>query len=200
MSAIARLKIVLKDVEPFVMRQVEVPLNLKLDRLHTVIQTAMGWSDSHLYEFRFAGDVAFGIPDPDHLSNTIDARREPLRGALEDWGGKTFHYYYDFGDYWHHVIKIEKVVPALSNFDYPFFLTGTGRCPPEDVGGVPGYAEYLAALADPNYPDRDEYLRYRSEDFDPDKLDTVAIALAIDNLSRNWTPKPRRKSSAATKH
>ena len=129
MSAIARLKIVLKDVEPFVMRQVEVPLNLKLDRLHTVIQTAMGWSDSHLYEFRFAGDVAFGIPDPDHLSNTIDARREPLRGALEDWGGKTFHYYYDFGDYWHHVIKIEKVVPALSNFDYPFFLPGTGRCP-----------------------------------------------------------------------
>ena len=69
-----------------------------------------------------------------------------------------------------------------------------------DVGGVPGYAEYLAALADPNYPDRDEYLRYRSEDFAPDKLDTVAIALAIDNLSRNWTPKPRRKSSAATKH
>ena len=46
MSAIARLKIVLKDVEPLVMRQVEVPLNLKLDRLHTVIQITMGWSDS----------------------------------------------------------------------------------------------------------------------------------------------------------
>lgn len=31
----------------------------------------------------------------------------------------TFHYVYDFGDYWHHVIKVEKVAPALANFDYP---------------------------------------------------------------------------------
>ena len=199
MSAIARLKITLNDVEPLVMRRIEVPLTLKLDRLHTVIQTAMGWSDTHLWEFRFAGDIAFGIPDPDYLSDTIDARRETLRGALEDCGGKTFHYYYDFGDYWHHVIKVEKVAPALANFDYPFFLTGTGRCPPEDVGGVPGYAEYLAALADPNYPDRDELLQHRSEDFDPDKIDLVAIALAVDDLTRQWAPKSRRKASAPAK-
>lgn len=196
MSAVARLKIVLKDVEPLVMRRVEVPLSIRLDRLHTVIQTAMGWSDSHLWEFRFAGEVVFGIPDPDYLSDTLDARKETLRGILEDSGGKTFHYVYDFGDYWHHVIKVEKVATALPDFDYPFFLTGTGRCPPEDIGGVPGYAEYLAALADPDYPDRDDYLRYRSEDFDPDNLDTVAIALAIDDLSRKWAPKSRRKAPA----
>lgn len=198
MSAVARLKIVLKDVEPVVMRRVEVPLSIKLDRLHTVIQTAMGWSDTHLWEFRFAGEVAFGIPDDDYDSEMSDARRETLRGALEDCGGKTFHYVYDFGDYWNHVIKVEKVAPALANFDYPFFLTGTGRCPPEDIGGVPGYAEYLTALADPNYPDRDELLRHRSEDFDPDKVDLVAIALAVDELSRKWAPKARRKTS--TKH
>ena len=117
MSAVAWLKIVLKDVEPVVMRRVEVPLSIKLDRLHTVIQTAMGWSDTHLWEFRFAGEVAFGIPDDDYDSEMSDARRETLRGALEDCGGKTFHDYYDFGDYWHHVIKVEKVAPALANFD-----------------------------------------------------------------------------------
>jgi len=194
-SAVAQLKIVLKDVEPIVMRRVEVPLSIKLDRLHTVIQTVMGWSDTHLWEFRFAGEVVFGIPD-DYDSNTSDARKETLRDALDDCGGKTFHYVYDFGDYWHHVIKVEKVATAIANFDYPFFLTGTGRCPPEDIGGVPGYAEYLAALADPDYPDRDELLQYRSEDFDPDKPDLVAIGLAIDELSKQWAPKPRRKTSA----
>lgn len=196
MSAVARLKIVLKDIEPIVMRQVEVPLSIKLDRLHTVIQTVMGWSDTHLWEFRFAGEGVFGIPDPDYLSDTLDARQETLRGALEDSGGKTFHYVYDFGDYWHHVIKVEKVATALVNFDYPLFLTGTGRCPPEDIGGVPGNAEYLAALADPDYPDRAELLQHRNEDFDPDKVDLVAIALAVDELSRKWPPKSRRKTSA----
>lgn len=196
MSAVARLKIVLKDVEPLVMRRVDVPLSIGLDCLHTVIQTVMGWSDTHLWEFRFAGEVVFGIPDPDYRSDTLDARKEMLRGALEDCGGKTFHYVYDFSDYWHHVIKVEKVAPALPDFDYPFFLTGTGRCPPEDIGGVPGYAEYLAALADPDYADRDDYRRYRSGDFDPDKLDTVSIALAIDDLSRKWAPKPRRNAPA----
>ncbi|EZP64492.1 putative 217 kDa protein Y4HQ [Sphingomonas paucimobilis] len=89
MSAIARLKITLNDVEPLVMRRIELPLTLKLDRLHTIIQTAMGWSNTHLWEFRFAGDITFGIPDPDYLSDTIDARKETLRGALEDCGGKT---------------------------------------------------------------------------------------------------------------
>ena len=199
MSAVARLKIVLKDVEPVVMRQVEVPLSLRLDRLHTVIQTVMGWSNAHLYEFRFAGDVVFGIPDPDWPSGTSDARKATLRSALEDCGGKTFHYHYDFGDDWHHVIKVEKVAPALAGFGYPFFLTGTGCCPPEDIGGAPGYADYLAALADPSHPDRDELLRYQTEDFDPTKVDLVAIALAVDELSRRWAPKPRRKTSAETK-
>jgi hypothetical protein len=44
--------VALSDVEPQVLRRFDVPLRIKLNRLHDVIQAAMGWTDSHLYEFR----------------------------------------------------------------------------------------------------------------------------------------------------
>ena len=57
------LKITLDDVIPPVLRRIEVPLTIRLDRLHLVLQAAIGWTNSHLYELR-AGDVGSGIPDP----------------------------------------------------------------------------------------------------------------------------------------
>lgn len=44
-STIVRMKITLDDVTPAVSRTLEVPLNIRLDRLHTVIQTAFSWTD-----------------------------------------------------------------------------------------------------------------------------------------------------------
>ena len=79
MSAIVRLKIVLKDVEPKVIRRIEVPLAIKLDRLHDVLQAVMGWGDYHLYEFRFRGDVGFGIPDPDWPDDMLDGANDCSR-------------------------------------------------------------------------------------------------------------------------
>ena len=64
MTVIVRLKVTLKDVEPKVMRRLDVPLKIRLDRLHLVLQAAMGWAKSHLYEFT-AGGVGWGVPDPD---------------------------------------------------------------------------------------------------------------------------------------
>jgi Plasmid pRiA4b ORF-3-like protein len=62
-ARIARLRIKLDDVEPAVVRRVEVPLTIRLDRLHLVLQAAMGWTNSDLYEIR-ARDVGWGRPDP----------------------------------------------------------------------------------------------------------------------------------------
>ncbi len=62
---IARLAITLDDVKPPVRRRIEVPLSIRLDRLHRVFQIVMGWEDYHLYEFRIGRDIRYGIPDPD---------------------------------------------------------------------------------------------------------------------------------------
>jgi Plasmid pRiA4b ORF-3-like protein len=74
---IARLKITLDDVKPVVLRRVDVPFDIKLDRLHLTIQAAMRWTNSHLYELR-AGDVGWSTPHPDadwaSVSSSMPAR------------------------------------------------------------------------------------------------------------------------------
>jgi len=45
-DTIARLKITLNDVDPPVLRRIEIPFAIRLDRLHEVLQAAMGWTNS----------------------------------------------------------------------------------------------------------------------------------------------------------
>ena len=66
-----------------------VPLKIKLNRLHDVIQAAMGWTDSHLYEFR-AGGVGWGMPDLDgYYDGPLPASKTSLLDVLEDVGTNT---------------------------------------------------------------------------------------------------------------
>ena len=194
-DAIARLKITLDDVEPVVSRRIEVPLAIRLDRLHHVLQIVVGWTDSHLYEFRFRG-IGFGIPDPDWGigDGPIDARKTTLLAVIEDTGAKSFKYLYDFGDGWEHAIKIEKIQPAASGTIYPRLMGATGRCPPEDVGGPWGYQEMLEALADPHHERHGEMRDWLGGDFNPNEpIDTSAIDINLLTLAKRWARRPRKK-------
>jgi len=51
-NTVARLKITLDAVKPTVLHRIEVPFDIRLDRLHLTIQAALGWTNSHLYEIR----------------------------------------------------------------------------------------------------------------------------------------------------
>ena len=96
MTLVARLKVTLSDVEPEVLRRFDVPLKIRLSRLHEVIQAAMGWTDTHLYEFR-AGGIGWGVPDPDGFyEGPLPASKTSLLDVMEDVGTKTIHYIYDF--------------------------------------------------------------------------------------------------------
>ena len=188
-TAIARLKVVLDDVEPAVMRRIEVPLSLRLDRLHTVLQTALGWADSHLWEFRF-GEVGFGLPDPGGWGigdGPLDARKTTLRAALDDSGRKSFTYLYDFGDSWRHSIEVQAIAPPHPGITYPFLIGATGRCPPEDVGGSPGYSNFLEAIADPAHDRYDELVAWAGRPCDPNQVDTTAIDHALAQLAKRWS-------------
>jgi hypothetical protein len=140
-DTIAKLKITLDDVKPAVLRRVEVPFDIRLDRLHLTIQAAMGWTNSHLYEIR-AGDVGWTTPYPDQgdwADDFLDARKARLSDVLEDVGTKTLKYLYDFGDGWEHTIKVERLIDAQSGILYPRLIDAKGHCPPEDIGGPWGY-------------------------------------------------------------
>ena len=104
---IARIRIELRSVEPHVWRRVDVPLSCTLLALHDIIQIAMGWTDSHLFEFQ-VGDRLYGTLefDPELLEpRQYKASRIRLRTLIER-GVHRFEYIYDFGDYWQHDVVI----------------------------------------------------------------------------------------------
>lgn len=188
-ASIAHLKIKLDDVEPAVVRRVEVALAIRLDRLHQVLQAALGWTDSHLYELR-ARDIGWGVPDPDFGVGPLDARKARLLDVLEDVGVRSLKYLYDFGDGWEHTVRIERVTDAVAGIVYPRLIDATGRCPPEDVGGPWGYREFLEAIADPDHEEHAERLEWVGGHFDPSNAGVDTFAQAVNHLAKKWTRKP----------
>lgn len=188
-ASIANLRIKLDDVEPAVVRRVEVPLTIRLDRLHLVLQAAMGWTNSHLYAIH-AGGVGWGRPDPDFGDGPLDASKARLIEVLEDVGTRSLKYLYDFGDGWEHSVRIERITDAIPGIVYPRLIEAAGRCPPEDVGGPSGYREFLDAIADPNHEEHAERLRWIGGHFDPNRVDVEALIQAVHSLAKKWTRRP----------
>jgi hypothetical protein len=188
--SVAVLKITLDEVEPTVMRRIVVPAGIRLDRLHLVIQAAMGWINSHLYEFRIGG-AGWGELDPDGVyDGPLDARKGRLAAVLADAGRRTFSYLYDFGDGWSHTVKLEKIAPGVEGEANILLIDAVGRCPPEDCGGAPGYERLLEILGDPDHEEHEETLVWSGGQFDPARADLPALEGALDRLARRWTPRP----------
>jgi hypothetical protein len=183
-DTIAQLKITLDDVKPVVLRRIEVPFDIRFDRLHLAIQAAMGWTNSHLYEIR-VGKVGWSEPNPDWgRDGPLNARKARLNDVLGDIGTKTLKYLYDFGDGWEHTIKVERLLDAAPGIVYPRLIEAIGRCPPEDVGGPWGYAEVLEAIADPKHERHTELREWIADDFDPTAVDADWLAEELATLAK----------------
>ena len=173
---VARLLIELEDITPRIWRSVDVPAAINLASLHDVIQAVMRWEHSHLYEFR-VGDRVYGQPLP-HMEG-IGRRTYQARGVrlnqLIDRGVKGFVYVYDFGDNWQHRVTIEGLRNGDPGIFYPVLVDGARRAPPEDVGGVPGYMDFLEAMEDPEHPEHADVSEWIDGDFDPDDIERAEI-------------------------
>lgn len=166
------LNVTLRYIDPPVWRRIEVPVDIKLGRLHRVLQTAMGWSDSHLHAFR-VGDVTYGIPGSEFSDETRNERNVRLDKVAAN--GDTFIYEYDFGDGWLHDVAIELARVADASIHYPRCIEGARACPPEDCGGPPGYADLIETLRDPGHPEHDELRAWAGPDFDPETFDLAEV-------------------------
>ena len=163
-----QLRIELREVLPPVWRCFLVTRSITLPGLHRVIQAVMGWENYHLHLFRFK-DKEYGIPDPEYPSEMRNERGRRLREFLRN-EGETFCYQYDFGDDWEHDVVVERVMTDKGVTEAAC-LAGERSCPPEDVGGSPGYMEYLEALKDPSHPDHEQMVEWRGPSFDPERFD-----------------------------
>ncbi|WP_024672682.1 plasmid pRiA4b ORF-3 family protein [Pseudomonas syringae] len=168
-AALLVLHIELKGVKPKTWRRVVVPETITLVRLHAIIQCVMGWEDGHLHEFEMNGERYRNQGADDRASTVHSESRKTLIKTLA--GKKTFNYLYDFGDCWEHKIKVEKKRPDESCPQVPYCIDGANACPPEDIGGSLGYAEFLAVITNPAHPDYDDILDWYGDHFDPAHFD-----------------------------
>ena len=179
-----QLHVELEYLEPAIWRRLWVPDTLTLDKLDRVIQTAMGWKNAHLHAFT-VGQVRYAASDPDWSSRieTRDERLCDLAAVLADGTGE-FIYTYDFGDDWRHTITIEAIADADPAVEYPHYIDGAGRAPPEDVGGIPGFELFLDAIADPKHEQHRELKRWHGRPFDPAHAAEDEIQPRMQTLAR----------------
>jgi hypothetical protein len=172
-----QVRITLEDVaDPAVWRRVLIPAAYSLDRVHTVIQAAMGWQDSHLHAFRI-GDRTYAAAHPDDDMAHLDETQFRLGDVVA--GTDRIDYEYDFGDGWDHALFIEARAVAQDGAVYPACVAGEGACPPEDCGGGPGFAEFKETLAGPPSAARDALVRWAGGEYDPDRFDLSAVNTAV---------------------
>jgi Plasmid pRiA4b ORF-3-like protein len=178
---VLQLRITLTDLTPAIWRRVRVPDTITLTRLHRVIQAVMGWTDSHLHEFRIGGE-RYGTPDPDWDAAGSVQPEQRVRLAQCLGRTKTFRYTYDFGDCWEHRLTVEKVLPIQDVPHSPVCVAGANACPPEDVGGPPGYELFLDAIADPEHPEHAAMLAWCGHSFDPRAFDLAQANARLQHI------------------
>ena len=166
-----RLKVALLEIQPPIFRRLEVSSSMKLCCLHDAIQVAMGWTDSHLHQFEKNGEY-WGVPEWDEFDDLELKDEAGIRvGELLKAEGDSVIYSYDFGDGWQHEVLVEKIEPVEREVKVPVCLGGERRCPPEDVGGVHGYQEFLDAILDPTHDEYEHLVGWAGghfiDDFDP---------------------------------
>ena len=180
-KTLLHLRIELSHTDPLIWRTVLVPDTITLVKLHAVIQAAMGWWNSHLHEFNIAG-FRYGMTDPewDLDADLIDEGRKRLLKILGH--RKYFDYLYDFGDSWWHRVTLEAVLPMTNPQRYALCVAGENACPPEDVGGVPGYYEFLDVISNPDHEEHESMLEWIGGTFDPQLFDIDAANAGLKRI------------------
>jgi hypothetical protein len=185
--------IVLAGTEPLVWRRIQVPQDYSFWDLHVAIQDAMGWLDYHLHEFRLVDAserrvVSIGIPTDEDPSDrpVTPGWKVPLERFFEKraWHAPPAMYAYDFGDDWQHVVVHEGMESAEDSLTYPRCVAGARRCPPEDCGGVHGYAEFLRVIANRRHPEHASMLEWVGGTYDADAFDPSAVV--FEDPEKRW--------------
>ena len=167
------LKIQLLEIEPAIWRRFVVPGSITLDRLHDVIQIVMGWKDSHLHEFTIGKQRYTEFPE--NREDGLASGKYRLVDLIKR-KGRTFIYTYDFGEDWRHELTIEDSRYTGSGWPAPIFcLEGENACPPEDVGGIPGFFEFCRAMKDPTHEAHEQYMTWWGEPYDREEFNVNAV-------------------------
>jgi len=187
-STIYRIKITLDRTKPPIWRRIETE-DLLLEDLHELIQAAMGWENAHMHCFG-VGKRRYLAPEfaDEAYEEFGEASYEGVRisDLVNEFGSRLkFKYEYDFGDSWEHTIKLEKIVDADPAIQYPHCTAGANACPPEDIGGVWGFYDFVEAISDPEHEQYAEFMEW-NESFDPERFDPEEVSQRVRERLPAW--------------
>lgn len=136
-------------------RRIITPIDINFKQLHEIIQVAFDWKSYHLYDFKIfdeSGKCLIKIiseHDEDHEPRKTCQIHLDSEISLSDYAKQRCNivYCYDYGDNWEHIITIQGINTEYDK-NYPTCSMGEGNAPPEDVGGIGGYEEFLEIIAD----------------------------------------------------
>jgi hypothetical protein len=178
-DAVYQLRITLEDIHPPIWRRVQTR-DCSLATLNRIIQHAMGWWNCHLHTFDVGGQC-YSVPSPEW---EVKDERGVRLSRLVAQGVDKLLYTYDMGENWRHTIQVEKTLPSEPGARYPICLGGERACPPEDCGGVGGYADLLAALRNRRHKRHRFYLDWLNRPFDPEAFDLQTTTTSLQYYVR----------------
>jgi hypothetical protein len=148
-----RVDVRLSHTTPPVWRRLELSSALMLDDVHSILQAAFGFTDSHLHRFAVGPSMYDGASalylcpwDVEEGDNDggVDEREVRLDELLVEPGDELL-YEYDFGDSWELMIELEQVLDRAPDAPAATCVDGRRAGPPEDSGGPGHYDELVAS-------------------------------------------------------
>lgn len=165
---IYQIQVVLSGTKPRIWRRLLVYSDTLLIDLHRIIQTSMGWTNSHLHLFN--DGMTDYSPREFEVEESKNSRTVKLKTILKQEKSKIL-YEYDFGDGWCHDIILEKIIVEEEIGQIPMCIKGKRNCPPEDCGGTWGYQDLLHTISNPKHEDYESMIEWLGGEFDPDYFD-----------------------------
>jgi hypothetical protein len=181
---IYQIKITLSDTKPLIWRRFLIDPNETLFKLHKTIQIIMGWTNSHMHQYR-KNKIYYGKVDKrveaDFGFEVLDEKKFKILQVLDKLKAKLI-YEYDMGDSWEHILVLEKILPEDDKIKYPVCLDGAMACPPEDSGGIPGFYNFLEIIGNPDNDEYDEMMKWSGGEFNPDEFNLHAINHSLQRM------------------
>jgi hypothetical protein len=185
-----QFKITLKHVSPPVWRRIQVPSDYSFWDLHVAIVDVMGWLDYHLHQFYMLHPATrkpayIATRDEDFPSSALTyPETDEVIARWFSPANPAATYEYDFGDGWEHTVRLEKILPRAEGVVYPVLIAGRRACPPEDVGGPPGYERFLKILKDPSHREHKMMAEWCGGSFDAEHFDPEDVS--FEDPDERW--------------
>jgi len=190
------IRVKLNNAPVKIWRELVVPSNITLEMLAYVLIDAMGWRHEHLYQYHAKNGVCYmNSRELKHRNDSFfafmsrvkyeNSEKTSLEQVLQP-KGERLKFEYDFGDSWTHDLWVKGARDYAPN-EEPIIklLKAHGECPPEDCGGVWGYAELLELNTKKRKTAEDkERLEWYDipKDFDPESCDLEWLQDDVESL------------------